>query len=284
MDAGHISQEQADDYALGALEPADEHAVLLHIGDCRECRLLVHESERVAASLAFALPARKAPRGLKQRVMASAGIAKPSIVSRTFRLSRAAAGVAAVFVAVAAFTGMVSIRSQIGDLRDTNTDLQSQIDDARSHEVEILALTQRLNDDARTLFDLRQTSRADRELTLAILSPDSTVADVFPKEEAGTALGRLIWDDEQKKLWFVATRLPSLPNGDTYQIWMNSGGKWFSIGTFAPDSTGYARYETVLPQGLRSYDSALVTIERAGGSPERTGPSLFVADLSVFQR
>ena len=110
------------------------------------------------------------------------------------------------------------------------------------------------------------------------------VVDVISKEEAAGAQGRLVWDPEQNKLWFIARGLLPRKNGETYQIWVNSGGKWFSLGTFNSDSSGFARYDAVLPQGLKSYESAVVTIERAGGSFERSGPSLFVADLSVIRK
>ncbi len=44
---------------------------------------------------------------------------------------------------------------------------------------------------------------------------------------------------------------------------------------------GFARYQAVVPEGITSYESAVVTIERAGGSPVREGPTVFfVWDLS----
>ena len=284
MDGNHITQDQADEYAIGSVDPEAEPVLLYHIGRCAECRSRVQIAERVAAALALGLRGHKPPRRLKRRILIHAGIARPNPLTQAFRWSRALAGIAAVFVAIAAFTGMISVRGQISTLRDQNAHLGTQVEDALSTRVELVAQAQRLTDEENASKELRQTAKAFQELTLAFLSPESSVADVISKEEAAGAQGRLVWDPDQNKLWFVARGLTPRKNGETYQIWVNSGGKWFSLGTFNSDVSGFARYDTVLPQGLKSYESAVVTIERAGGSPERSGPSLFVADLSAIRK
>jgi anti-sigma-K factor RskA len=117
-----------------------------------------------------------------------------------------------------------------------------------------------------------------------MLSPKSDGADGYAPDDNTAAIGRLIWNSEQKRVWFVADNLTPRPNNQTYQIWVSSGGKYTSLGTFQPDDTGYARYVANVPQGMSSYDTAVVTIEEAGGSPQRTGPFVFSADLSPFKR
>ncbi|MCC6381010.1 MAG: anti-sigma factor [Dehalococcoidia bacterium] len=199
-------------------------------------------------------------------------------------MATAGAGAAAVFVAIAAFTGMISVRGQINDLRKENVALQDQIRDALSQKIEIAALTQRLSEEERPSSELRSATRSDRDLLLAIMSPDSDTAEVFGVNDYASALGRLVWDEQQRRLWFIASRLPALPEGQTYQIWVSSGGRYASLGTFNSDASGFARYETLVPQGLKSYESAVVTIERAGGAPERSGQSAFVTDLSRLRR
>lgn len=280
----HISQEQADEYAIGSLDPEHVRMVALHLGECGVCRESVRDAERVAAAFALAAPQRHAPKRLRQRVMRSAGLEQAGPLRRAFIVGQAAAGVAAVFVAIAAFTGMVSVRGQVGDLRDRNDHLQTQIDDALSQKVEIAALTRGLDQAERNSDQLKRAALDDRDLLLALMSPKSDVADVFTRDEAATSIGRLVWDEDQKRVWFVASDLPQRPKGETYQLWANNGGKFYSLGVFAPDETGFARYETTVPQGLKSYESAVVTIERAGGSNERSGPSVFVADLSSLRR
>jgi anti-sigma-K factor RskA len=284
VEAEHITQEQADEYAIGALPGAAEREIGLHLVECTPCRARVQAAERVAAALSLGLGLKKPPRRLRGRVFASAGITRPSLLSRAFRYSRAVAGIAAVFVAIAAFTGMVSVRGQIRGLNNQNDRLQTQINDALSQKVEIAALTQRLTEEERTSADLRLSARADRDLLLAMMSPESEVAELYARDQASVAIGRLIWDREQKKVWLVANRLSPRPRGETYQLWINSAGRWISLGTFNSDASGFVRFDAVVAADLQSYESAVVTIERAGGAAERSGPSVFVADLSRVKR
>ncbi len=281
MAGEHISQEQADEYAIGSLEPVLERAIALHLAECPACRDMARDAERLAALLAMSSPLRRPSPRLRRRVFSAAGITRPNPLRRAFTISRAAAGLAAVIVAAGAFSGMVSLKNQIGDLRQQNSDLQLQIDEALSTKVELAALTRKLDDQEKLAAQLEERSKNDRELNLAFMSPTTDVAAVTSLNESGNAIGRLVWDSEQKRVWFVASELQKLPPGETYQIWVNSGGRYYSLGTFTPDDEGFARYETVVPEGLNSYETAVVTIERAGGSPLREGPTVFfVADLS----
>lgn len=275
----HLSPEQADEYAIGALESDIAGLVMLHIADCEQCSRLVAASQRVAATLALGAPRRPPPPRLRRRVLRSAGIIRPGPLRIAARIAAASATAAAVFVAIAAFTGMVSMRSQLHDVEKDNAALAEKIDDALAMKVEIAAVTQRLGDEEKTSSELRQSAQGNQDLLLAMLSPGSDIAEVFAVDQNASAVGRLVWDPEQKKVWFVATSLPARPEGETYQLWVNASGKYYSLGTFNSDETGFARYETFVPLGLKSYETALVTIERSG-SFERTGPTVFVTDLS----
>jgi len=275
-----LTQENADEFAIGSLPPATEAELAEHLRECEPCLEMVRASQRLAASLALAAPLAKPQPGLRRRTFVAAGVARPGLAGRLIRYGSAAAGVAAALIAIGAFTGMVTLRGQVRDLRQQNTDLGTQVDDLLSQKIEILALTRRLTDEERTSTELQQAARGDRDLLLAMLSPGADVAEVFSVEPNGSSIGRLVWDRDQKKVWFVASHLRSLSSGETYQIWASAGGKYHSLGTFNAEPSGFARYETIVPQGLESYESAVVTIERAGGAPERTGSSVFVADLS----
>jgi hypothetical protein len=242
----------------------------------------VREAERLASSIALAAPTRRAPRRLKERVYREAGIRPQGILRRTAFYVPAAAGVAAVFVAVAAFTGMVSVRGQIQDLRDDNAQLASKVEQAQSQEVELLALSRRISEEERASFDLKITAQLDRDLVLAMMSPESKAADIFPVGDEGNAIARLIWDEKEQRVFFVATGLPARPSGETYHIWVKANGAYHSVGTFNSDASGFARFDARLPEGLDGYDQAVITIERAGAG-EREGGAVFVADLSRFR-
>jgi anti-sigma-K factor RskA len=285
MPGEHITQEQADEYAIGSLEPELERAIALHLAECTACRDIVRDAERLVALLAASQPVRRASGRLRDRVFTATGIRKPSPAWRALTIGRAAAGLAAIIIAVGAFSGMLGLRTQVDALRSQNSDLQRQIDEALSQKVALAALSQQLEDQQAAAAELRETLKSDSELLIALISPRSEVAAVVSVDPERGSIGRLVWDDDQKRVWFVASQLRQLPPGQTYQLWVSSGGRFYSLGTFAPDEAGFARFETRLPEGITSYDTAVITIERAGGSPVRQGPSVFfVADLSRLTR
>lgn len=278
MPAEHITQEQADEYAIGALEPRLERAIALHLAECPACRDIVRDAERLAATLALSAPSRRASRRLRRRVWTGAGIARPTLLQRGLRVAPAAAAVAAVFVAAAAFTGMVSVRGEVNDLRAENVNLKGEINDALNQRVEIAALTERLVQAEAASFKQQEATRSDRELMLAMMSPESDTADVNATPGNDPAIGRLIWDEKQKKVWFVANRLPQRPSDETYHIWVATEGKYVSLGTFNTDATGFARVERTLPEGISQYEQAIVTIESAAAEA-KGGNAVFVASL-----
>ena len=53
MPGEHISQEQADEFAIGSLEAPLERAIALHLAECPACRDIVRDSERLAATFAL---------------------------------------------------------------------------------------------------------------------------------------------------------------------------------------------------------------------------------------
>lgn len=278
---GHITQSQADEYALGALEPEIERLVTLHASDCDQCRERVFAAERAVAYVALNVPRVAAPRAMKQRVFVRAGIRRPPAIVRVARLGRAVAGIAAAFVAIAAFTGMLAVRGDLKDVRQENVQLARQIDDVKSRDVQIFALSQGLKEAKATADDLQTARERDRELLAALLSPESDIADVSPLGSGNTSIGRLVWEADQSRIWFVAQRLPTLPEGQTYQIWLMSEGDYFSLGAFNSDETGSAVHMADVPAGIGRYDSALVTIETLDGLPGRRGEGVFfVADLA----
>jgi anti-sigma-K factor RskA len=281
MPGEHISQEQADEFAIGSLEPVLERAIALHLAECSACRDIVHDSERLTAKFALSTPMRRPPSRLKGRVLSAAGIRRPSPLQRAFVIGRAAAGLAAVIVAIAAFTGMVWMRSEVGELKANNSGLQVQIDEALSQEVEIAALTRQVQDQEKFVSRLEDSATGDQDLIVALLSNNTKIAEVISAQANPRGIGRLVWDEDQKRVWFVASDLPQLSPYETYQLWVHSGGKYYGLGTFQADEDGFARHQTVVPEGITSYESAIITIERAGGSPVREGRTVFfVADLS----
>jgi anti-sigma-K factor RskA len=280
---GHLTQELADEFAVGALDEPAAEAVSQHIAACEACARLVAEADRVAAALLFSVTRTPPPERLRARVFRRAGILRPGPLVWGARLVTAGAGIAAVIIAIASFTGMVSIRGQVEDLEDENVQLKSELQEALSQRVEIAALTLKLDDQARDAAQIQATARQDRDLLIALLSPDSEVAEVYSVDRDSFAIGRLVWDPELRRVWFVGSRLPMLTDGQSYQLWVDADGIYVSLGSFNADESGFARFQALVPQGVEGYDNAVVTIEM-GTAEQLSGPAVFVADLSQFRR
>ncbi|WP_300014939.1 anti-sigma factor [Pseudonocardia sp.] len=62
--------QQAVGWALHALEPDEEMAVLLHLPQCAACRAAVHDAEQVLAGLGGSVDAAEPPTGMRDRLMA----------------------------------------------------------------------------------------------------------------------------------------------------------------------------------------------------------------------
>jgi anti-sigma factor RsiW len=69
--------DDAELYALGALEPAEQAAVEAHLAECEDCSVRVGQAEEVAAALAAALPQYEPPARLGARLSGRYGSAAP---------------------------------------------------------------------------------------------------------------------------------------------------------------------------------------------------------------
>ncbi len=74
--------EQTVGWALHALEPDEEMAVLLHLPQCATCRAVAHETEEVLAGLAGVVPLVDPPPALRTRILAEAATApqRPAVL------------------------------------------------------------------------------------------------------------------------------------------------------------------------------------------------------------
>ena len=69
----------------------------------------------------------------------------------------------------------------------------------------------------------------------------------------------------------TATRLPDLPEGRTYQLWVLTSGAPISAGIFRPDASGGTSIVFDTPVSLPPPTGMAVSVEPAGGVPAPTG-------------
>jgi anti-sigma-K factor RskA len=281
----HITQEEADEFTLGACDAEAARCIALHIIECRDCEDLVTAAENLTARLALAAPLQRPRPELRRRLMEDAGIARPSLFAYALRATGVTATIAAIAIGAVALGGLLALRDDIGQLRQANTQMEFDLRQAQSQQIEIAVLTQQLASTSDQVTDLREQAQQDKQLQLAMLSPGSREANVYASEPDSASIGRFVWDPDQARIWFFATQLPPLPSGETYELFARvADGSFVSLGSFNADAEGFARFEAEVPAGLEIYDSAVVTVEQRwrAGARERTGPVVFVLDITNF--
>ena len=111
-----------------------------------------------------------------------------------------------------------------------------------------------------------------REEVIAIAT-DPTVESLTLTGQplAPRATGRALWT-ESARLAFLATGLPSLPEGDTYQLWfVMPGANAVGAALLTLEADGAATVTLDIPETVPMPAAMAVTIEPAGGVPVPTG-------------
>jgi anti-sigma-K factor RskA len=228
-------------YALDTLDAAEAERVSQMLAERPELRATVAELRAALDTLPYALPEPDVAPKLRERVLANA-------VGRTVRSStpRTGSGGSWWRALTLAFGGLSAALAVVlavvwGQLGAAQRDL---------------ALAQ---------ADLEQ-ALAEREQIVRVVSDYETVAELAGSGGRGAVLRTPAGDT------LVAARLPQLPAGRVYQLWLIGGqGDPVSGGTFEVDERGYGVIALVPGAGALSADIFAVTEEPGPtGSPGPT--------------
>ena len=227
-------------YALGALDADEARALEAHLETCESCRAELESYAPLRDGLLLAVaPLAPSPR-LRRKL-------QDQLPSRRERAARRPAWAPlgwALGVAVVLLLALnVYLISQMRSLQQQQTQASRQLGNAQA--------------------------------ALAMLAYPGT-QDVAIQAE--NVAGRLLMDQEQNAAMLVLWNLPAIAQDKTYQMWLISpNGDRTSAGLFRPE-TGFQFTSVTLPPGqvLSDYKGLGVTVEPAGGSPQPTGPRLFL--------
>jgi anti-sigma-K factor RskA len=299
-------EELASLYALGVLS-AGEHGDLQN--DLRatpELATLVRDLSRTSVGLAQAVPLVDPPLALRTRVLTSvtgkrfgptaiapgAGAATTTTVAEQPGEARSTTGVrdvpvtrpksrawqgwlaAAASLLLAAWAGTYALEQ-----RNRVAFAEQQLADANSRaaraEEDLVSIR-------RALGDAEAQTRTMRLQAAVLMAPDMNKVDLAGQPVAPAAAARAFWSRSQGVV-FAATKLPALPAGKTYQLWLvPASGAPLSAGLIAPDAQGNATVHFPTPQNTPDKVAALaVTLEPEGGVPAPTGDKYLVG-LSSF--
>jgi len=90
-------------------------------------------------------------------------------------------------------------------------------------------------------------------------------------DETASATGIIIISADGQHGTLVVQNLPTLPETETYQLWLVKNEQRTDGGVFDVDKDGYRAYWVQAPEPLNSYENFGITIEPSGGSPGPTG-------------
>lgn len=273
-------EEMAVAFVLGILEEPERSELLAHIeGGCDLCTTLYPELSTLVSYLPLAAAATPPPAGLRNRILAAAGVAgveesqrAPGLpvgdtrhgtgggghLKRDFRPANnrfagalaLAAGVAIVFLVVQAV--------RLGnDLREARTEAV-----ARAADVERLT---------RELDGVRATVAQQTALIDLLEQPGSGLVTLASLAPAPGASGKVLWDTARGQGYLWVRRLPVDPDGKDYQLWAIVDGAPVSAGVFSVSTEGEALVPLAAIGENPAVSAFAITIEPAGGLPAPSG-------------
>lgn len=134
------------------------------------------------------------------------------------------------------------------------------------------------------LIQQREISAAVRNnaIVLAAFGNDDKQEQQFTETNlAPDAAGKIWLSPSASAVALYLKKLPPLPQGQVYQLWLDQNGQIINVGTFEVNQEGRA-WKVFQPEQLKSpVQRVFVTLEPAGGSPQPTGLEVLQESVSA---
>jgi hypothetical protein len=138
---------------------------------------------------------------------------------------------------------------------------------------------ERLNQQLQQLKTLQRLLSAEKEVTQFIAKPGVRVTPLAGTDKSPQAAGQILWSAQEKKALFYASKLPSPPEGKTYQLWIIANNKPIDAGIFPVDPQGNGFLKVPLLAEADKAQKFAVTLEPAGGVIQPTGAMHLLGSL-----
>ena len=223
--------------ALSALDAAEERALNEHLENCSECRNELEHWRATAAALSLASDPVEPSPGVRERILSEVkkDLSAEVIPFRTAprRNIWSSFGTLGAIAAVVLFAAM-----SIG-----------------------LAVLWRQN----------QRLAREREFVELVNTRGARVSELRGIDPGLVATAKVAYDDRTGRAILMASNLPSVRQGEAYQLWFIVGNNPPKPGkTFVPDSSGTAVLKDQMPR--EPVDVFAITVEPADGSSAPTSP------------
>jgi hypothetical protein len=119
--------------------------------------------------------------------------------------------------------------------------------------------------------EARQSAQSAQVISGVLAAPDLIRFNLVGQLEAPRAFAQALWS-RSRGLVFSGSRLPPLPPGTVYQMWLLTNTDPVSAGLLTPDAAGRVTLATDSPPAVpRPVIGVSVTVEPAGGRRTPTG-------------
>ena len=295
-------------FALNALEPEEEQAVIEHVEWCEGCAAIADSHLQVANVLAQAIPRQEPPGRLRARLlesidppvasMQSVSVSTPRPPRSWSRVSSAIGGrwvrlftpVAAV-VAVALIAVTVGLNIQISGNLDN---LQAENSQLRQRLDQSMATTTALARSSETVSEMRGSLQQWQQTSYALAQPGNQTVVLTAARPSVDSRGFLVVSgDGSAGILMVSDLMPPLPNS-VYHVWLTKGGQRFWAGEMQVDENGSGAMQLIPGDSLQNYDSIQLSrgmgvaaalaappgsIERARATASMVGDMMLTAPL-----
>jgi anti-sigma-K factor RskA len=188
---------------------------------------------------------------------------------RNWRITLAGAAVvivAAAFLAIR-FQGQINARLDAAAARATAAEQQAAT--ASENATRQIAATKA--DADRQIAEARQAALKAEVVSNLLAAPDLIRFNLVGTGDAERAYAQVLWS-RTRGMVVSGSRLPALPAGSVYQVWLLTETEPVSAGLLTPDASGRATMMVETPPSVpRRVVGANVTVEPAGGAAAPSG-------------
>ena len=255
----HISFENLELFAAGALPENEVAELRVHLSACQECAGRLAEARGVAALMAFSveqeIPAAAVKAKLMERIAAERGKAGGEV--RAAEKGRPEHRTAKAgwwnWVLVPASLALATVSLL---LSWQNRRLGSQLQAARH-----------------AAMDLNHERQRIEQMVAVLAATDTITVKLAGTNDAAQASGVVKYNARTGSVLYATNNLPALPAEKVYQMWLVPvSGPPISAGIFTPNAMPEQRLWTAEVPASTAVKAFAVTVEPAGGVPAPTGP------------
>ena len=294
MDCRQV-EELLPGHALNALSDDESAQVEAHLDSCLWCPALFREHLAVAGLLANAAEQMQPPEKLRTSILK--GVGPRSQRAPRFSLSLppigrallgAAAGVAVLLLVVVAAMGVV-MSSRIGDLKDENSELSTQLaqlgtrmtdemSDLRDGNVALARQVSHAAEEDEKLMDMFLEQRS---MNYVLASPEKqVVSSLQGPRDVPQAHGTLLIASEDGTGLLVAQGLKPLSNDDSYYVWLREDGEPVIVGRLKVDERGWGILSLWPDRPITLYQQVWVTAETKATDDQTTSKPVLWGTIS----